>query len=850
MARLKLLGGALLEDDSGSPLTGVAARRHPLALLALLATAPSRTMTRGKLAGLLWTDSPEKRARGRLNTCVHNVRGELGEDVLISAGDELRLNDDALACDVWRFERSLEEEDYGAAVDRYAGPFLDGFRLGGSPAFEKRVDAVRDRLARDYRSALEALAEAAEERGEPSTAAGWWRTRAGEDPYDSRVVRRLMEALAEAGNPAAALRAARAHERLMREELGASPDPTVGELAEELRARSPSEEVPTRVGDPPSGETAWAPPSSVPGTTEEEAESGRRVREEEAKSGSRRAVYGTLVAGVLLAAGLLLADAMDDRGGMPGARAGDRSIAVLPFESLGEDRGDDFAAGIHADLISRLARITGLTVVSGTSVRRYREAREPLPEIAGALGVGWILEGEVQRVGDQVQVNAQLIDARADRHLWAESYRRELTARNLFEIQEELTRRIVAALEVELTPEDERRVASVPTQNTAAYELYLHAERLDDRREAREEANRQRIELYRRAIELDSAFAGAWAGLADAYVGRSWRLEWSEAWADSGRRAARRAIELDPELADGYAELGDALWVLEGGEAPVEAYRKALELQPDHRNAANNLAVLLDRRGELAEKARLLDRLLRTSPRSTTVQEALIFTNVLLGRDGVADAWRGYARHRGLSLPESEFDVALFHRGDVARAREALDELPGPEDGRVRLRRRAALALYGGDREEARRRYRVLYPGRAGASHPIFNGLLEDRLGLAWALDRLGQGGEAREIAVEVAREAEEQIEEGASSRSPRHRLAVARLLLGDTARTLAALEAGVDAGFRSRGTLETVPTLAPLRDHPWFRAIVARVDSLVAEERRRVEENGWAEPEGWTEPG
>jgi hypothetical protein len=187
MAYLRLLGSAVLEGDDGEVLTGPAARRHPLALLAVLSATPSGTLSRTKLAGLLWPTSDEKAARNRLNTCAYRVRNSLGENVLLSVGSGLRLDREDLPSDVAEFEAALEDEAWEEAVERYGGDFLDGFRLGGSAAFEKWVDEERGRLRRAYLDALETLAGRAGAREDPVSAARWWRQRANEDPPDSML---------------------------------------------------------------------------------------------------------------------------------------------------------------------------------------------------------------------------------------------------------------------------------------------------------------------------------------------------------------------------------------------------------------------------------------------------------------------------------------------------------------------------------------------------------------------------------------------------------------------------------------------------------------------------------------
>ncbi|NOR18695.1 MAG: adenylyl cyclase, partial [Xanthomonadales bacterium] len=154
----------------------------------------------------------------------------------------------------------------------------------------------------------------------------------------------------------------------------------------------------------------------------------------------------------------------------------DNSIAVLPFANR-SNVDDDlfFTDGIHDDLLTQLAKISGLKVISRTSVMEYRETTKKIPEIARELGVSKILEGGVQRAGKRIRINAQLIDVATDQHLWAETFDREMTIENLFDIQSEITRQIVSAVKLELTETQQRSLARVPTNNLQAYENYLQA---------------------------------------------------------------------------------------------------------------------------------------------------------------------------------------------------------------------------------------------------------------------------------------------------------------------------------------------------------------------------------------
>ena len=187
------------------------------------------------------------------------------------------------------------------------------------------------------------------------------------------------------------------------------------------------------------------------------------------------------------------------------------SIAVLPFEnrSINPEHAL-FADGIHDDLLTGLANISALKVISRTSVLRYRDSTRNLPEIASELGVDTVLEGSVQRSGGNVRVNVQLIDAQTDKHIWAKIYDRELTAKNVFQIQSEISAEITNALRAELTPEEKGRMASIPTENLEAYSLWVAAR--DNVYKRRLETLQAAREQYRAAIELDPGYSMAYSG--------------------------------------------------------------------------------------------------------------------------------------------------------------------------------------------------------------------------------------------------------------------------------------------------------------------------------------------------
>ncbi|MEW5931935.1 MAG: BTAD domain-containing putative transcriptional regulator, partial [Gemmatimonadota bacterium] len=251
-----------MEGPAG-PLAGRAAHRRRLALLALLASSRTGSLTREKIVGYLWPETASGPARHNLSVAKSELRKELGERAFVSTGDELALDPAVVGSDVAEFEAALRAGDDAGAVELYRGPFLDGFYVDDAPAFEQWMHAERDRLALEYAAALERLAERAEAAGDADEAARWWRQAAAHDPCGSRAALRLMRALDAAGDRAAAIRAFAAHAAALREELEMEPEPEVAALAARLRT-APRPAPPAPAGEP-AGEPVVPPaPVDVP----------------------------------------------------------------------------------------------------------------------------------------------------------------------------------------------------------------------------------------------------------------------------------------------------------------------------------------------------------------------------------------------------------------------------------------------------------------------------------------------------------------------------------------------------------------------------------------------------------
>ena len=262
-----------------------------------------------------------------------------------------------------------------------------------------------------------------------------------------------------------------------------------------------------------------------------------------------------------------------------------KSIAVLPFTNRSKLEEDEFfVEGIHDDLLSKLARIGSLKVISRTSMMRFRDTEKPIPEIARELGVATIMEGAVQRSGKQVRINVQLIDAQTDEHLWAEIFDRELTAENLFAIQSEISQKIAEALNTTLSPEEQQRVSDRPTENLAAYHAFLRGRQLMARRNSEDldQAGRE----FDRAVELDPEFALAWVGVAETALLRTGYSNLNIVESDKiQEEAANRALELNDQLGEAYLSLAMVHSFHERLDEAEAAFLKAIELSPNYATA-------------------------------------------------------------------------------------------------------------------------------------------------------------------------------------------------------------------------------------------------------------------------
>jgi TolB-like protein/Tfp pilus assembly protein PilF len=269
------------------------------------------------------------------------------------------------------------------------------------------------------------------------------------------------------------------------------------------------------------------------------------------------------------------------------------SIAVLPFANRSDNPKDVFFVdGIHDDLLTFISQIGSIKTISRTSVMKYRDSTMSIPEIARELTVATVLEGGVQRAGDQVRINVQLIDAHTDDHLWSQIYDRQLTATNIFSIQSEIAGSIAEALRAELTPEAQERITSVPTENLEALEAYFLGRQSMTTRRVADLA--EAVGHFERAVTLDPKFALAHANLSIAYaLYRNYAGLPREEWYAKGQASAERALQLSPGLAEAHTSEGVIKWYRRDHKGAEAAFRQAIQLNPNDAQANQWLGVML-----------------------------------------------------------------------------------------------------------------------------------------------------------------------------------------------------------------------------------------------------------------
>lgn len=366
--------------------------------------------------------------------------------------------------------------------------------------------------------------------------------------------------------------------------------------------------------------------------------------------------------------------------------SGIRSLAVLPVGNLSGDPSQDyFADGMTDTLITGLAKVTALRVISRTSVMQFKGTSKSLKEIASELSVDAIVEGSVQRFGDTVRVTVRLIEPATEKDLWTGTYNKDL--REVLALQNEVARDLTQAIQLKLTPEEQTRLTRARRINPQAYDEFLRGRYYLNRQTKTD--NDTAIQSLNAAVKNDPEFAAGWAELAQAYVWKLFLFAPDEKdLHEKADVAVRKALDLDPDLPEAYLARGRLLWTPVNHfphDGAIQEYRRALALNPSLDEARNQLALVLGHVGLLDEALAELDKALATNPSNNLARFRVGETLLFQGKHEAAlTALRNVPKESNPSLVGHQIVLALF---DLGRKEEAAAELQKflqeyPEDNR------------------------------------------------------------------------------------------------------------------------------------------------------------------------
>src|SRR6266704_2423062 len=372
------------------------------------------------------------------------------------------------------------------------------------------------------------------------------------------------------------------------------------------------------------------------------------------------------------------------------ARKIDKSIAVLAFQNLSDDKENAFFAdGMQDDILTNLSKIGDLKVISRTSVMSYRGKTANVREIGKQLGVSNILEGSVRRSGNKVRVNVQLIDANSDEHIWASDYDRDVT--DVFAIQTDLAQKITDALQAKLSPAEKSRLERKPTENGEAYLAFVQAHNLQDAMEDLEKL-KQSEQLYARAIQLDPMFALAIARYSQL---ESWivhTFERTNERREKARALAQQALRLQPDLPEAHLAMGFSLYY---GDNEFEAALKEFEIAqrglPNEAEGYLALGSIQRRLGKWPQSNASLEKAASLNPKDSWVLQNLALSYQMLRDFDAANKTidRGLeVNPDGLGLWEIKSKLAIAEKGDLSvaeRAFQAVKSIPMNNEEKLRI---------------------------------------------------------------------------------------------------------------------------------------------------------------------
>ncbi|KPJ61497.1 MAG: hypothetical protein AMJ46_02155 [Latescibacteria bacterium DG_63] len=516
------------------------------------------------------------------------------------------------------------------------------------------------------------------------------------------------------------------------------------------------------------------------------------------------------------------------------ARQIGKSIAVLPFTSLSDSKEDEyFSDGTTEDIITQLSRIGELKVISRTSVMKYKNSEKSIREIGRELSVATVLQGSVRRAGDRVRIVSQLVDARTDEHLWAETYDREM--KDIFAIQSDVAQNIATALRAKLSPTVKMRLERKPTENLEAYDYYLKGREYYYR--YRKQDNENAIELFKKALDLDPNYALAYAGLGDAYGQRTGRFGLEASWLDEAIEISQKALSIDPSCPEAYKALGLAYMAKGKRHKALEAYEKAVELNPNFYPAVGNIATTNFALGEYGEALKWSKKAVSLNPTFAFAYSNVGYVYMSLDNYEEAENWfrKALELQPDLTYAHREFVYLYLARGEHENARKhsqkALSIAPDDVDS---LLWAGDTELSAGDFKKAERYYRraldLYSTGSPGATGIC---VITSLACVCWKTDRQEEARRLFDQGLELARKL---TEEGDESRQLPYYVAAIYAIQGKKDEAYLWLQKAIDVGWRDYRISMRDPLVENLHDDEQYKLMMAGIKGMIDQMRRRSE--------------
>ncbi len=508
--------------------------------------------------------------------------------------------------------------------------------------------------------------------------------------------------------------------------------------------------------------------------------------------------------------------------------APEKSIAVLPFENLSDEKQNAyFADGIQDEILTRLSKIADLKVISRTSTQHYKSAPENLPEIARQLGVAHILEGSVQKSGNAVRVNVQLIKAANDSHLWADTFDRKLT--DIFSVESEVAKAIADQLQAKLTGQEEQVIAAKPTDNPEAYDAYLRGLAYTLKTQTTPASSLGAEKYLKQAVRLDPKFALAWALLSyvDALGYITLTLQPTVALSEEARQAAETALTLQPNLGEALMAKGFYNYAcLKDYDTAVRYFEQARQFLPNNSRIPESMAYVARRRGQWDRSESYFNEAERLDPRNVNMLTQHALSYIYLRR--FPEALRKL--DQVLDITPDDLDTLALKaaiaqaEGDLPRASALLAPLHPNADDAQALEAQVYQAIL-------ERRPAVVIPrikeilAQPDPALGYFNGEL--RFWLGWAQEVAGDHAAAKESWLQARSELEPFLKEQPENRILIGDLALTNMGLGDKAAAFKLIDRGMDAvpikkdSLTGPGTIEILARVAARMGEP-DRAVAA----------------------------